>query len=306
MKKKTFGRALVEEMAAEQRRVVGDWRALLLLRRATRRVPLEERRWSKAPSNVEEVRAILGRLVLNGEFQHPEELPFLYEVCAPYARTGVISEDELLMEVHPYAALSHITALVFHGMTDDFPQELHVILPTEGKGDLLPPGTRIEDWDGPWHAQHAHGRTVDTLFGKPVRWHRLPRGSSVFGTEEYRPRGYPVRVTTPERTLLDGLLHPEWCGGFEKVLLAWLRMRDTLDLEQVVKLVEQFNVAVLRQRVGFILEELGLEHPQVANWPEQAKRGGSSRLVGSAPFATKFSERWKLSINAPIDILHEA
>jgi predicted transcriptional regulator of viral defense system len=205
------------------------------------------------------------------------------------------------MEIHPYAALSHITAFVFHGMTDDFPQELHVVLPTEGSRELLPPGTRSEDWEGPFH---AYGRTVDALFGKPVHWHWLSKGSSVFGTAEYRPRGYPVRVTTPERTLLDGLLHPEWCGGFDNVLRAWVHARDTLDLGAIVELVERFDVAVLRQRVGFILEELGLEHPRVAEWPAQARRGGSSRLLGSAPFAPSFSERWKLSINAPIDVLH--
>jgi AbiEi antitoxin C-terminal domain len=302
MKKKTLGQGLIEEMAAEERRVVADWRALVLLRRATRRVPAEERRWSKEPSNLEEVRASLRRLVESGEFQHPDSLSFLYEVRSPYARTGVMSEDELLMEIHPYAALSHITALVFHGMSDDFPQEIHAVLPSEGSGGLLPPGTRLEDWEGPLY---AYGRRVEGLFDKPIRWHELSRGSSMFGTEEYRPRGYPVRVTTPERTLLDGLLHPEWCGGFEKVLRAWVHARDTLNLDALVALVDQFDVAVLRQRVGFILEELGLEHSQVAQWPARAKRGGSSRLVGSEPFAPTYSERWKLSINAPIDALHE-
>ncbi|MCY1083553.1 type IV toxin-antitoxin system AbiEi family antitoxin domain-containing protein [Archangium lansingense] len=302
MKKKTLGQGLVEEMAAEQRRVVADWHALVLLRRATHRIPAEMRRWAKAPTSLEEIRGILRRLVASGEFQHPSSLQFLYEVRAPYARTGVLSEDEILMEVHPYAALSHITALVFHGMTDDFPQELQVVLPSDGTGGLLPPGIHSEDEEG---AKYAYGRTVEEVFGKPVRWHWLSRGSSMFGTMEYRPRGYPVRVTTPERTLLDGLMHPEWCGGFEKVLRAWVHVRDTLDVDELVELVEQFGVAVLRQRVGFILDELQLEHPKVELWPARAKRGGSSRLVGSEPFASTYSEKWKLSVNAPIDVLRE-
>jgi predicted transcriptional regulator of viral defense system len=304
MRKKTLGQALVEEMASENRRVVADWRALLLLRRATLHLPAEQRRWEKSPANLEETRSILRRLVKRGEFQHPEKgLAFLYEARAPYARTGVVSEDELLMEIHPYAALSHITALVFHGMTDELPKEFHVVLPSGGSGGILPPGTRTEDGED---GESAYGRTVDELFGKPVRWHWLSRGSSLFGTAEYRPRGYPVRVTTPERTLLDGLLHPDWCGGGGKLLRAWVQVRDTLDLEALVELVEQFDVGLLRQRVGFILDELGLEHPRVAQWPAQARRGGSSKLVGSAPFASSYSEKWKLSINAPVDVLRES
>ncbi len=300
--KKTLGRALAEEMADEQRRVVADWHALVLLRRATRRLAPEERRWSDAPSSVEETRAIMRRLVNNGEFAGLKKLPFVYEVRAPFAHVGGLSEDELLMEVHPYAALSHVTALVFHGMTDDYPQELHAILPTTGHEDVLPPGTLPEDWEG---MLHAHGRMVSEIQGKPVHWHGLAKGSSLLGTAEYRPRGYPVRVTTPERTLLDGLMHPEWCGGFDKVLRAWGRSRDTLDLEALVFLVESMDIGILRQRTGFLLERLGLEHSRVAQWPAGAKRGGSSRLVGAEPFRSTFSERWKLSLNASVDAIDE-
>lgn len=301
--KKTLGRALTEQMAAERRRVVSDWRALLLLRRATRQLAPEERRWNRAPTTLEEVHAILARLAATGEFRKIEEVPYVYEVQAPYARSGIIEEVEVLMEVHPYCALSHVTALVFHGLTDEFPQEIHALLPTGTSGGVSLPGVRQEDEET---LESVQGRAVSAIFGHPVRWHRLSRGAALTGTEEYRPRGYPVRVTTPERTLVDGLLHPEWCGGIEKILRAWAKASDTLNVNALVELVDQFNVAVLRQRVGFILEQLGIEHPRVAQWPPLARRGGSSRLVGSAPFASDYSERWKLSINAPVGVLHEA
>ncbi len=142
------------------------------------------------------------------------------------------------------------------------------------------------------------------LMGQPIRWHRLAR---IFvGAALYQPRGYPVRVTTPERTLLDGLLNPEWCGGFVQVLKAWAQARDILDVAEIVDLVERFNIAILRQRAGFVLEELGLTHPRIEQWPALAKRGGSSKLLGGLPFSPTFSERWKLSINAPVDVLHAA
>jgi predicted transcriptional regulator of viral defense system len=301
--KKTIGRALTELMAAEQRRVISDWRALLLLRRATRRLPAEERRWSTEPTSLEDIHAILARLTSLGEFRRVEDVPYVFEVQAPYARSGQVEEEEVLMEVHPLAALGYATALVFHGLTDEFPQQTHAILPSAEDSSLLPPGTETSDWEG---LSHAVGRTPATVMGRPVRWHRLSVAPSEIGVAEYWPRGYPVRVTTPERTLLDGLHHPEWCGGIDKVLRAWLQARDTLDIEALVTLVDTYDVAVLRQRAGFVMEKLELPHPRLAEWTGLARRGGSSKLVASEPFASSYDERWKLSINAPVDVLHEA
>ena len=297
--KRTLEAALVDQMAAEQRRVVSDWRALMLLRRATRQLSPQERRWARGPESLDEVRAVLRRQVESGGFKLVEGTPQVYETTDPYARGGVILEDEILMEVRPHAALAYVTALAFHGLTDEFPREMHAI----EHGAQGPSGLLEEDEDA---LEFVYAQRVEKILNQPLKLHRLSRGMPLLGMAEYRPRGYPVRVTTPERTLLDALMHPEWCGGIGKVLEAWLHARDTLNLEELVSLVDQFDVAVLRQRVGFLLEELKLEHPRVARWPEQARRGGSSKLAGSEPFAPTYSERWKLSINVPIGVLREA
>jgi predicted transcriptional regulator of viral defense system len=148
------------------------------------------------------------------------------------------------------------------------------------------------------------GRTPDAIRGHPVTWTRV-KPERFFGFAAYQPHGYLIRVTTPERTLIDGLREPELCGGVANVLQAWVLARDTLDLEALVHQVDRFGVAVLRQRVGYVLEELGLTHPFLEEWRRQARRGGSSRLVASAPFAPEFSERWSLSLNGPVRILRE-
>lgn len=293
--------ALAEGLAAENRRVLSEWRAVVILRRATLALPPERRRWEYTPSSVYDVRPTLKRLVRKGDLEPISDLPHLYLVTLPYARSEAAEETEVLMELHPFATLSHHSAMAFHSMTDDLPKEIQATIPDHGSGGMLPPGTTPEDWEG---LALARGRAATKVLGQPITWHRLS-AVRLFGAREYSPRGYPVRVTTPERTLLDGLLQPEWCGGFESVLKAWSGYRDLIDLEEVVRYVELFDVAVLRQRAGFILEELGLSNPAVNKWPARAKRGGSSRLLGSAPFAPTFSERWKLSINAPTGALEE-
>ena len=95
------------------------------------------------------------------------------------------------------------------------------------------------------------------------------------------------------------------CGGIANVLRAWVLARDTIDLDALVYQVERFGVAVLRQRAGYVIEEIGLSHPKLEKWRASSHRGSSSRLVGSEPFASTFDERWNLSLNAPVEILHE-
>jgi predicted transcriptional regulator of viral defense system len=203
--------------------------------------------------------------------------------------------------MNPYAVLSHLSALTFHGLTDQLPKGLTVTLSTDGTGGLLPIGTEPRDWEG---VSLPGGRTPPTLLGRRITWTRI-KPERFFGFATYQPHGYLVRVTTPERTLIEGLQDPDLCGGIANVLRAWVLARDTLDLEALVHHVDRFRVGVLRQRVGYILEELGFTHPAVEAWQRQARRGGSSRLVGSAPFASTFSERWNLSLNGPITVLRD-
>jgi predicted transcriptional regulator of viral defense system len=236
-----------------------------------------------------------------GEVTSIRGLSHIYEVIVPYARMGHLAEDEVLMDAHPYAALSHLSALLFHGLTNDLPKGVTAIAPRDGTGDQLPLGTEPDDWPG---VPLVRGRLIPSVLERPVHWSKI-KPEHFFGLTVYQPRGYPIRVTNRERTLLDGLQAPELCGGAENVLRAWVRARDTLDLDLLVDYVDRFNVGVLRQRTGFILDELALAHPLVEAWRGQARRGGSSRLVGAAPYAPLYSERWNLSLNAPVEVLRQ-
>ncbi|MEK7753365.1 MAG: type IV toxin-antitoxin system AbiEi family antitoxin [Acidobacteriota bacterium] len=187
-------------------------------------------------------------------------------------------------------------------MTEQLSKDIHVSIPDNGSGGFLPVGTTSEDWKG---VPFVRGRVAHSISDRRIHWHRLV-GKRIFGTSASEYRGYPVRVITPERTLLDGLLRPDWSGGFADVLRAWAGYRNLIDLKALVKYVDQLDVRILRQRAGFLLEELGLRHPALAIWVTQARRGGSSKLNGGAEFSSQFSERWQLSINAPIDVLREA
>lgn len=85
------------------------------------------------------------------------------------------------------------------------------------------------------------------------------------------------------------------------MLTGWALAQDFLDLEALMDLTERFDSRLLEQRVGFVLETLNIHHPRLDVWQARGHRGGSSRLVAGEPYTAAFSERWNLSINAPLD-----
>jgi len=205
------------------------------------------------------------------------------------------------MEANPWATFSHHSALVFHRLTETFPQDFHLLLAARNP-DWFPIGTDDRDWD---LEKPTGGRRPKKVFGKPVHWHQV---KETRGIQDYRPFGYPVRVTTPARTLLDGLMEPSWCGGIENVLRAWASAKDTLDLAAILDLVDTFDKPILRQRAGFILESLGFTSPRFDSWQSKISAGGSSKLLASAPFDVipgSYSEKWRMAINTPTSTLTE-
>lgn len=274
---------------------------MILLRRATFSLPETERRWDSAPETPQDTHVLLRRMERRGELKPLRALPYIYQVTTPYADSRPIENEEILMEVHPYSSLSHLSALEFHHLTDQIPNRLIATVSDEASGNLLPPGTSGDDWEG---IPLIRGQKIAKIQGRPVQWTTVaPKWH--FGYREYRREGYPVRVMTPERTLLDGLRDPDLCGGIDKVLQSWAIASSTLNLDLLISFVEQFDIGILYQRVGFILDELEITDRRIDAWTRHATRGGSSKLSASAPYAPTYNERWNLSINSPIGALTE-
>ena len=222
----------------------------------------------------------------------------LFTVTAPYAEHVSLDERELAMEANPYAALSHVSALVYWGATRLVPKRTLLIVPRTWRTcGVQPVGV-------------APGDELGLALPDPSRPESLGRFDYVwtsvknewyFGFEE---RGW-LRVMTLERTLLDGLREPERCGGIEEVLRAFSTSKLRINVSRLVEYVNTFNLQVLRQRAGFVLARLGIAHPEFSKWRREASRGGSSRLLASAPFASTHDPEWAISINCPITALEE-
>lgn len=221
--------------------------------------------------------------------------PGCYAVTVPYAESQPVREEELLLEVNPYAVVSHYSALVVHGFTLERPNIL-TAWPGE-MGWATPIGTFDDEWTDIALPNIHHPQSV---LDQEVRWFSQFSDFSFGVTTEYFGP-IQIRITDRERTLIDALQWPSHAGGIGNVARAWELFHGFVDIDTIVDYTERYGINLLRQRVGYLAELLGYSHPQFDEWSARSQRGGSSKLVSSRPFGPDVSSRWNISINFPVE-----
>ena len=271
-------------LAEENRGATSAWRVRILCVRDA----IEHKSAIPAESSSKQ---LIKRMVANKQLAPIEGLKEVYQAVVPYASLCPVSAEVVAQEANPRAAISHLTALVHHSLSYELPDALHLtIAPPD---TFLPAGTTPEDW---LDATLPRSRRPSIILGREVQWSST-KDEWDFGFEIGMHEGLPIYTTDLERTLLEGMRSPSYCGGFKHVLECWVRALDEIEISKIVSYAEKFSQNILKQRVGFVLEALGVTHQKFDNWATKAARGSSAVLVAGEPFCSEFSERWKISLN---------
>lgn len=286
---------LLNALANEHRKVASQWRALIYIRRATNELLPDERRWTNTPSATEDTVKLFRRMVRSGQIESIEAAPGCYAVTTHYANRLPLRERELLFELNPYATISHYSALEYHSFTYDQPKILTASTGKVSAERIL--GTEQNEWAG---LKLPTAYRPEKIISTRVRWFTKTTDQS-FGILNGRDGSVPIRVTDPERTLIESLQWPQYSGGIANVIRAWVIAEDFADIDKIVAYTERFDISVLTQRVGFVAEAIGLHHDRFEEWAKRSTRGGSNKLLGAAEPNGSYNERWKLNINAPIE-----
>jgi predicted transcriptional regulator of viral defense system len=293
MRLKTFASRILRELSEERRRVVSDWRVLILARRIARaeNVPLP---------NAQKAEEICRELLLRGDIIREKGVTGVYRVVVAYANLLEVTEEQVVQEANPWAVLSFLTAMAHHGLTDIIPRVVYAAqFEVGGHSHRIPLGTTSDDWVDLDYPTVRQPRKVGDV---EVAWTTSRSRGGEFGITIGYSAGVPIYVTDVERTLLDAIRMPEKCGGIAKVLSAW-RDSESAELNKTINYTEQLGIHVVRQRVGYLLEKLGRKHPRLAEWQHDLQRGGSIKLVASEPYSEIYSPDWNLSLNVPPAVL---
>jgi predicted transcriptional regulator of viral defense system len=213
---------------------------------------------------------------------------------------GDASAAGVMCSLDPFAYVSHLSAMEYHGLTDRFSKVLYMTRPTRTQWREQAQSRMAKDLGTRLQAYLDCGLPKllpPTLerFGKTYVHFRERSHLGAFRLVE----GSSLRVATIGRVFIEMIREPSLCGGMQHVADVY-RREGKRYLQLIVDEVNQHGLAIDKVRAGFLLSEVGgLEHEVFAEWEKSAQRGGSQKLDPDEAYTPKFSKRWQLSINVP-------
>jgi|TARA_R100000687_G_C6453277_1_gene166351 predicted transcriptional regulator of viral defense system len=205
------------------------------------------------------------------------------------------SAEEVACIADPFAYVSHLSAMQRYGLTDRSPQALHLTTPKKPLWNTLRNKRLHEDLpdinqiEAPLLNRPGF---KDTLRRRPIVVH--------ISSHPWTPApvsGEETRITSIGQTFADMLIEPKLCGGMRHVLDVWENEADQW-VPEIIAAIDPLDSKIVKIRAGYILSEvMDIDDPALYSWELFAQRGGSRKLDPDAKYASKFSERWMISIN---------
>jgi predicted transcriptional regulator of viral defense system len=180
---------------------------------------------------------------------------------------------EIAMHLSQEGAIGCWSAMSYHELTDQILSSVYVLAPyEEGKKRSL-------------YRYQIDG--YDYLLIQIQQEH-------FWGIEQQFIGEVKIRITDLERTLIDGLVRPNYCGGMREVLNAFALAKDRFDLDKLINYGKRSSTAV-QKRLGWVLGELGIAKLDELLFIPNTKY--FDKLDPSGPRRGKQNKRWMLLEN---------
>jgi len=128
--------------------------------------------------------------------------------------------------IEPYY-ISYWTALQYWGMTEQIPRTIYVVT-TKIKKDI-------------------------EFFGEKIQFVTVvPKKFFGYKTEKIDNDNFTI--ATREKTVIDCLDHPQYCGGVVELFKCLWTARNQIDYNDLIADAEKFDVSAVQRRLGFLLD----------------------------------------------------
>jgi predicted transcriptional regulator of viral defense system len=136
-----------------------------------------------------------------------------------------------------------------------------------------------------------------TVLGTEFRFVRCKR-EDLFGVvETWTTKTERVRVSDPERTVIDGLKQPEHCGGLSEVAKGFWMRRDAISVTKLVDYALRLEVGAVVRRLGFLLETFEVHAPVEIDRLRTALTATYAPLDPLMPAEGPWQARWRVRVN---------
>lgn len=200
----------------------------------------------------------------------------LYQLNPLFLSGSPIHEFEIALNLVKFGYISHLSAFHYHNLTDQIPKDVHISIPSN---TYFPrsPGKAFFEFEG-------------------VSYHFIQmKESHLFGHTSLWVGDAKVQLSNIERTLLDGIMRPDLCGGFREVLNAFHLNQNRIDMEQIISYALRVDVSTAK-RLGWILEALGVDNKKIEPLKDLSFSGWI-RLDNSSPKKGNYNKRWQIQEN---------
>jgi len=237
------------------------------------------------------------------------------------------SEAAQILGSNADALRNQLTDLVRRGWLERLGNGRYMVVPPEYGGEqtgesnvlALASASVSEGYVGWWSAASLHGLTTQVpalinvatpahhrprvLAGSEVHYHTLP-ARKYFGVTSKEVYGRLVRVSTCEKTLIDCIDRPRFCGGMSEVCRIVWGAAGQIDWEKMAADLLRFGSTAVVQRFGFISDLVGAEIPEDtrAKIRSLIKPGTRTALAGASDTRGReksigYVAEWGITVN---------
>jgi len=126
------------------------------------------------------------------------------------------------------------------------------------------------------------------------------KSSSLFGlTDIWVEKNEKICVSDLERTLLDGLKHPSYCGGFSEVAKGFSIKKQDINSQKLIDYANRLNVGVVIRRLGYLMELYEIGNPTQWQFLQSKLTKTYHLLDPDLADEGKYIVKWRLRLNIP-------
>jgi len=210
----------------------------------------------------------------------------LYVMSGPVAGHAPVNPFVIAVRLVTPSAISHWSALHYHGLTEQIPRIITAFTPTK----VVTPGMRNRS-DTVLRRKHAwviDGVRYEFTTVKPPHFFGMEQ---VWVNEQSR-----VPITDRERTMLEMFVSPRTFGGIGESIGTLREHLDSLSVEKLIQYALQYGAVSVAKRLGWALEGAGVASSTLVPLRELPS-SGYHVLDPSGPSGGVAERRWMVRNN---------
>lgn len=213
----------------------------------------------------ESLRVLLSRMEKEGWIERIERGKYLIIPLGAEKGKHTVNEFVIASALIEPAVISYWSALNYHGLTEQIPATVFI------------------------QSSARKNRQELEVFGVRYKIVRVNE-EKLFGTDKIWIDDTQVLITDPEKTIVDCLEKPKYCGGIVEVAKA---LEEDIDLEKVLEYAARQGNSAVFKRLGYLCEQLGIP----VEIPEEYLAKGYPPLDPSVKTKGHLNRRWRLLDN---------